>query len=43
MGARLQEINDLKLEMKGLKLFPGRLHLYFSDQFQEIMKKVMKK
>jgi len=43
MGARLQELDDLKLEIKGLKLYLGRLHLDFSVQFQDIMKKVMKK
>lgn len=43
MSARLQELNDLRLEIKGLKLFLGRLHPDFSAQFQEIMKKVMKK
>ena len=43
MGARLQELDDLKLEIKGLKLYLGRLHPDFSVQFQDIMKKVMKK
>ena len=43
MGARLQELDDLKLEIKGLKLYLGRQHTDFSGQFQEIMKKVIKK
>jgi len=43
ISARLRELDDLTLEIKGLKLFLGRMHPDFSDQFQDIMKKVMKK
>jgi hypothetical protein len=43
IGAKVQELDDLRLEIKGLKLFLARLHPDFSVQFQEIMKKVMKK
>ncbi len=42
ISVRVQELDDLRLEIKGLKLFLGRMHPDFSDQFQEIMKKVMK-
>jgi len=43
ISARVQELDDLRLEIKGLKLFLGRMHPDFSGQFQDIMKKVMKK
>ena len=42
MSTALEEINELKSEIKGLKIFLGRKHPDFSEQFQEIMKKVMK-
>ncbi len=38
-----KDIEDLKLEIKGLKLFLGRAKPEFKTQFPEIMKKVMKK
>ena len=43
MSVSLHDIDDLKLEIKGLKVFLGRLHPDFSKQFPEIMKKVIKK
>jgi hypothetical protein len=38
-----KDILDLKLELKGLKLFLGRVHPEFKDQFPNIMKKMVKK
>jgi argonaute-like protein implicated in RNA metabolism and viral defense len=40
MNAALKDAEDLKLEIKGLKLFLGRLHPEFKSQFPEIMKKI---
>ncbi len=37
-----KEIQDLKLEIKGLKLFLGRVYPDFKDQFPGIMKKMIK-
>jgi hypothetical protein len=42
MGASLKEIGDLKLEIKGLKLFLGRVYPDFKSKFPEIMKKIFK-
>lgn len=42
MSILLKDMDDLKLEIKGLKVFLGRAHQDFSKQFPEIMKKVMK-
>jgi hypothetical protein len=39
----LKEIEDLKNEIKGLKLFLGRVHPEFKARFPEIMQKVYKK
>ena len=39
----LREIEDLKSEIKGLKLFLGRAHPDFKAKFPEIMEKVYKK
>jgi predicted nucleic acid-binding Zn-ribbon protein len=39
----LREIEDLKSEIKGLKLFLGRAHPEFKAKFPEIMEKVYKK
>jgi CRISPR/Cas system CMR-associated protein Cmr5 small subunit len=39
----LQEIKDLKNEIKGLKLFLGRVYPEFKTWFPEIMQKVYKK
>jgi hypothetical protein len=43
MRASLKEIEDLKLEIKGLKLFLGRAYPEFKSQFPEIMKKIYKR
>jgi hypothetical protein len=42
MRASLKEIEDLKLEIKGLKLFLGRAYPEFKSKFPEIMKKIYK-
>jgi hypothetical protein len=39
----LKEIEDLKNEIKGLKLFLGRINPDFKTKFPEIMQKVYKK
>ena len=39
----LKEIDDLKNEIKGLKLFLGRVHPAFKTKLPEIMQKVYKK
>ncbi len=39
----LKELEDIKLEIKGLKLFLGRECPEFKGQFPEIVKKVSKK
>lgn len=36
----LKEIEDLRLEIKGLKVFLGRMHPDFKNQFLEILKKI---
>ncbi len=38
-----RDVQDLKLEIKALKLFLGRVHPEFKDQFPNIMKKIIKK
>ena len=43
MSKDLEEISDLKSEIKGLKLFLGRIHPEFKTKFPEIMEKVFKK
>ena len=43
MSISLKDMDDLKLEIKGLKVFLGRVHPDFSKQFPDIMKKVAKK
>ena len=40
INAALKDAEDLKFEIKGLKLFLGRVHPEFKSQFLEIMKKV---
>ncbi len=40
INASLKDAEDLKLEIKGLKLFLGRVHPEFKSQFPEIMKKI---
>ena len=39
----LKEMEDLKLEIKGLKLFLGRTYPEFKSKFPEIMKKIYKR
>lgn len=39
----MKEIEDLKCDLKGLKLFLGRVHPDFKTKFPEIMQKVYKK
>jgi hypothetical protein len=36
----LRELEDLKLEMKGIKVFLGRIHPDFKNQFPEIIQKL---
>jgi prefoldin subunit 5 len=36
----LREIEDLKIEIKGIKVFLGRMHPEFKNQFPEIMQKL---
>lgn len=40
MESALKEIGDLKIEIKGLKLFLGREYPKFKSQFPEIIKKI---
>jgi pyruvate formate-lyase activating enzyme-like uncharacterized protein len=42
-NASLKEIEDLKHEIKGLKIFIGREHPDFKGKFPEIMQKIFKK
>ena len=42
-SASLKEIGDLKLEIKGLKLFLGMAYPEFKSKFPELMKKVYEK
>lgn len=43
MGKDLKGLEDLIYEIKGLKLFLGRVHPEFKTKFPEIMQKVYKK
>ena len=43
INKKLKEIEDLEKEIKGLKLFLGRLHPEFKKKFPEVMQKVYKK
>jgi acyl carrier protein phosphodiesterase len=43
MTKNLREIDDLRNEIKGLKLFFARVHPEFKSKFPEIMQKVYKK
>jgi len=36
----LRELEDLKLEIKGIKVFLGRIHPDFKNQFPEIIQKL---
>jgi prefoldin subunit 5 len=40
LSAALKDVEDLKLELKGLKVFLGRMHPEFKSQFPEILRKV---
>lgn len=40
LEASLRDLEDLKLELKGLKLFLNRTHPEFKAQFPEIVKKL---
>jgi prefoldin subunit 5 len=40
LGIALKELEELKQEIKGIKLFLGRVHPDFKSQFPEIMKKL---
>jgi argonaute-like protein implicated in RNA metabolism and viral defense len=37
---RLKEVDDLNLEVKGLKVFLGRIYPEFKTQFPDIIKKL---
>ncbi|MDI6890122.1 MAG: hypothetical protein QMC83_04175 [Thermodesulfovibrionales bacterium] len=43
ISAALKDIEDLKLKMKGLKMFLGRVYPEFKSEFPEIMQKIFKK
>lgn len=43
MSKELKEIEEVKNEIRGLKLFLGRTHSEFKSKFPEIMQKVYKK
>lgn len=43
INTALKELDDLKYEIKGLKLFIGRTHPEFKSKLPEIMQKVYKK
>ncbi len=40
LQGNLKEIDDLKSEVKGLKMFLGRVHPEFKSQFPDILKKL---
>ncbi len=39
-NSKLTEVDDIKLELKGLKLFMGRVHPDFKSDFPEIVRKI---
>lgn len=43
IAVALEEVEDLRREIKGLKLFLGRAHPDFKKEFPGIMQKVFKK
>jgi predicted nucleic acid-binding Zn-ribbon protein len=43
INTTLKELEDLKQNIKGLKLFIGRAHPEFKNKFPEIMQKIFKK
>ncbi len=40
LEGRLKEFGDIETELKGLKIFLGRMHPEFKAQFPEIIQKV---
>lgn len=40
LEARLKEVDDIRLEIKGLKVFLGRVYPDFKSQLPEILKKL---
>jgi argonaute-like protein implicated in RNA metabolism and viral defense len=40
LEAGLKEVEDVRLEIKGLKVFLGRMHPEFKSQLPEILKKL---
>jgi prefoldin subunit 5 len=40
LESSLKEMDDLKSEIKGLKIFLGRVHPEFKSQFPDILKKL---
>lgn len=40
LESTIREMRDLQVDMKGLKIFLGRLHPEFKSQFPEIVKKI---
>jgi hypothetical protein len=40
LSAALKDVEDLKIQLKGLKVFLGRMHPEFKGQFPEILRKV---
>lgn len=40
LSAALKSAEELKTELKGLKLFLGRMHPEFKSQYPEIIKKI---
>lgn len=43
INTSLKEIEDLKQEIKGLKVFIGRVHADFKSELPEIIRKISKK
>ena len=43
MGKSLKDIEDLKNEIKGLKMFIGRVHPELKSELPELMRKIFKK
>jgi acyl carrier protein phosphodiesterase len=43
MSKKLEDLKDLKNELKGIKLFLGRVYPEFKTWFPEIMQKVYKR
>jgi hypothetical protein len=43
MSKSLKDIDDLKNEIKGLKMFIGRVHPELKSELPELMRKIFKK